>query len=58
MLYGMVVESFEREGVRRHGSTGERVEERAIKNEREKERVDEKEEEEVVVEVEEKKRGG
>lgn len=35
--------------------TGERVEERAIKNEREKERVDEKEEEVVVVE---KKRGG
>lgn len=35
--------------------TGERVEERAIKNEREKERVDEKEEEVV---VEEKKRGG
>lgn len=38
--------------------TGERVEERAIKNEREKERVDEKEEEEVVVEVEEKKKRG
>lgn len=35
--------------------TGERVEGRAIKNEREKERVDEKEEEVV---VEEKKRGG